>query len=68
MGVSKGAVFAMLLLAALLVGFGAWQFGGIGLTDGEDAIEGEHAEYEGGRYRGHEEDEDDEEYEEDDDD
>ncbi|HKJ77305.1 MAG TPA: hypothetical protein VKA64_08870 [Gammaproteobacteria bacterium] len=64
MGYSKGAVLVMLLLAAGLAGFGAWQFGGIGLTDGEEAIEREHGEREGGRYGEYEEDEDHEEYEE----
>lgn len=70
MGYSKGAVIVMLLLAAGLAGFGASQFGGIGLTDGEEAIEAEHGEREGGRYGEYEEDEheEDEEYEEEDDD
>lgn len=64
MGYSKSAVATMLLLAALLAGFGAWQFGGIGLTDGEEAIE--HGERGDSRYGGYdyEEDEDHEEDEE----
>ena len=65
MGYSKGGVITMVLLAALLAGFGAWQFGGIGLTDGEEAIEGEHGEREGGRYGEYEEYEEDEDHEED---
>lgn len=70
MGYSKGAVIVMLLLAAALAGFGAWQFGGIGLTDGEEAIE--HGERGDSRYGGYEYEEDEdhdeyEEYEEDDD-
>ena len=62
MGVSKTAIGVMVLLAALLAGFGLWQFGGLGLAGGEH--EREHAE----RGYGYDEDdyEEDEEHEDDD--
>jgi uncharacterized membrane protein YkoI len=44
MQVSKAAVIFMLLLAALLTGFGVWQFGAVGLRGGEHEREHENAE------------------------
>ncbi len=46
----KGGVLAMLLVAALLTGFGFWQFGGVGLGDGE--FDDEAYEYGTGRFWG----------------
>lgn len=55
MAVSKGAIGVMILLAVVLAGFGVSQFGNIGLTDGEEAIEQGHEKRSDGREEEHEE-------------
>lgn len=47
---SKGGVLSMLIVAALLTGFGFWQFGTVGLGDGE--FEHEESFYRSDRYSG----------------